>query len=34
MTVAVQPDLVLEIASRSTGQHDVVDKRPNHANLN
>ena len=27
------PDFVLEIASRSTGQHDVVDKRPAYAGL-
>ena len=27
------PDFVLEIASRSTGQHDVVDKRPAYADL-
>ena len=27
------PDFVLEIASRSTGQHDVVDKRPAYAEL-
>ena len=27
------PDFVLEIASRSTGQHDVVDQRPAYAGL-
>ena len=27
------PDFVLEIASRSTGQHDMVDKRPAYADL-